>query len=121
MVGELESPEVLAAALQPIIYMINRSTMEQFQQYILPFIKNIFQMPKSVQVNIKKKKKKLLFRSCSFFECLLGDFFFKAKFCCLSVQFNCSIHCLLISLFCFVLIKNFLWNFISFIFLQNEQ
>ena len=53
MVGELESPEVLAAALQPIIYMINRSTMEQFQQYILPFIKNIFQMPKSVQVNMK--------------------------------------------------------------------
>ena len=47
---ELQSPEVLAAALQPIIYMINEATVEEFQAYILPFIKNIFQMPKSVQV-----------------------------------------------------------------------
>ena len=47
---ELQSPEVLAAALQPIIYMINESTAQEFQEFILPFIKNIFQMPKSVQV-----------------------------------------------------------------------
>lgn len=47
---ELQSPEVLAAALQPIIYMINEATVEEFQESILPFIKNIFQMPKSVQV-----------------------------------------------------------------------
>lgn len=47
---ELQSPEVLAAALQPIIYMINEATAEEFQEFILPFIKNIFQMPKSVQV-----------------------------------------------------------------------
>lgn len=60
MIGELESPEVLATALQPIIYMINRSTIEQFQQYLLPFIKNIFQMPKSVQVS-------LFFEKCFFF------------------------------------------------------
>nr|XP_046909925.1 SCY1-like protein 2 isoform X2 [Dermatophagoides farinae] len=52
MVCELESPEVLAAALQPIIHMINRSTLEQFQEFILPFIKNIFQMPKSVQATV---------------------------------------------------------------------
>ena len=77
MVGELESPEVLAAALQPIIYMINRSTMEQFQQYILPFIKNIFQMPKSVQVNIKKKK--FAISLLLFFECLFGDFLSKIQ------------------------------------------
>lgn len=47
---ELQSPEVLAAALQPIIYMINESSAQEFQEFILPFIKNIFQMPKSVQV-----------------------------------------------------------------------
>ena len=47
---ELQSPDVLAAALQPIIYMINECSVQEFQEFILPFIKNIFQMPKSVQV-----------------------------------------------------------------------
>lgn len=51
MAVEIQTPEVLAAALQPIIYMINQSTAEEFQEFMLIFIKNIFQMPKSVQVS----------------------------------------------------------------------
>ena len=49
---ELQSPEVLAAALQPIIYIVNESSVEEFQEFVLPFIKNIFLMPKSVQVSV---------------------------------------------------------------------
>jgi len=52
MEAELQSPEVLAAALQPIIYMIEESSTEEYQDIILPFIRNIFLMPKSVQVCI---------------------------------------------------------------------
>lgn len=53
---ELQSPEVLAAALQPIIYIVNESSVQEFQEFILPFIKNIFLMPKSVQVGVHFKK-----------------------------------------------------------------
>ncbi|KAI2801048.1 hypothetical protein BLOT_011622, partial [Blomia tropicalis] len=49
---ELQCPDVLAAALQPIIYIINESSVQEFQEFILPFIKNIFQMPKSVQATV---------------------------------------------------------------------
>jgi len=52
---ELQSPEVLSAALQPIIYMINESSAQECQEFILPFIKNIFQMPKSVQVGFPNR------------------------------------------------------------------
>ncbi len=52
MEAELQTPEVLAAALQPIIYMIEESSTEEYQDVILPFIRNIFLMPKSVQVCI---------------------------------------------------------------------
>lgn len=50
MDAELQSPEVLAAALQPILYMIEDSSQEEYEEIILPFIRNIFLMPKSVQV-----------------------------------------------------------------------
>ncbi|CAG2100886.1 unnamed protein product [Medioppia subpectinata] len=52
MEAELQSPEVLAAALQPIIYMIEESSQEEYQEIILPFIRNIFLMPKSVQATV---------------------------------------------------------------------
>ncbi|UXI17099.1 putative palmitoyltransferase [Sarcoptes scabiei] len=52
MAVEIQTPEVLAAALQPIIYMINQSTAEEFQEFMLIFIKNIIQMPKSVQATV---------------------------------------------------------------------
>lgn len=51
MDAEIQSPEVLAAALQPILYMIEESSSEEYQDIILPFIRNVFLMPKSVQVN----------------------------------------------------------------------
>ncbi|XP_054169221.1 SCY1-like protein 2 [Oppia nitens] len=52
METELQSPEVLAAALQPIIYMIEESSVDEYQDIILPFIRNIFLMPKSVQATV---------------------------------------------------------------------
>ena len=48
---EFQSSEVLAAALRPILQMIEDSTLEEYQNNIYPIIKTIFFMPKSVQVN----------------------------------------------------------------------
>ncbi|RWS28073.1 SCY1-like protein 2 [Leptotrombidium deliense] len=49
MEAELQSSEVLAAALQPILYMIEELSVEEYHTYILPIIKNICCSPKSVQ------------------------------------------------------------------------
>lgn len=48
---ELQSPEVLAAALQPLLFMIEESTTEEYQNEILPVFRTVFSMPKSVQVS----------------------------------------------------------------------
>ena len=100
MVCELESPEVLAAALQPIIHMINRSTLEQFQEFILPFIKNIFQMPKSVQVSFD------ICKNMSFCACVcvcIHSFFFDYSIvddccccCCCFAKLRIFFSCLLV-------------------------
>ncbi|XP_067126202.1 SCY1-like protein 2 isoform X1 [Centruroides vittatus] len=50
--AELQSPEVLAAALQPILFMIEASTPEENQAYILPLFRTVFSMPKSVQATV---------------------------------------------------------------------
>lgn len=49
---ELQSSEVLAAALRPILQMIEDCTFEEYQNYIYPIIKTICLMPKSVQVSL---------------------------------------------------------------------
>ncbi|XP_076372839.1 SCY1-like protein 2 [Tachypleus tridentatus] len=50
--SELQSPEVLAAALQPLLYIIDESTPEEYQTLILPMFRTIFNMPKSVQATV---------------------------------------------------------------------
>ncbi|XP_022244432.1 SCY1-like protein 2 [Limulus polyphemus] len=50
--SELQSPEVLAAALQPLLYIIDESTPEEYQTLILPMFRTIFSMPKSVQATV---------------------------------------------------------------------
>lgn len=66
---ELQSPEVLAAALQPLLFMIEESTTEEYQNEILPVFRTVFSMPKSVQVNnfqtyILHKKERILRELC---------------------------------------------------------
>ncbi|GIY40879.1 uncharacterized protein CDAR_378391 [Caerostris darwini] len=47
--AELQTPEVLAAALQPLLYMIEESTVDEYTELILPVFRPVFAMPKSVQ------------------------------------------------------------------------
>lgn len=50
MENEYQSSEVLAAALQPLLRIIEESTIEEYQTMIYPTVRNICMMPKSVQV-----------------------------------------------------------------------
>ncbi|XP_076331085.1 SCY1-like protein 2 [Tachypleus tridentatus] len=50
--SELQSPEVLAAALQPLLYIIDSSSPEEYQTLILPMFRGVFSMPKSVQATV---------------------------------------------------------------------
>ncbi|XP_070396311.1 SCY1-like protein 2 isoform X4 [Dermacentor albipictus] len=49
---ELQSPEVLAAALQPLLFIIEESTVDEYQTIILPIFRSVFGMPKSVQATV---------------------------------------------------------------------
>ncbi|XP_076315825.1 SCY1-like protein 2 [Tachypleus tridentatus] len=50
--SELQSPEVLSAALQPLLYIIKESTLDEYQTLILPMFRSVFSMPKSVQATV---------------------------------------------------------------------
>ncbi|XP_022236078.1 uncharacterized protein LOC111083710, partial [Limulus polyphemus] len=50
--SELQSPEVLAIALRPVLYIINESTLDEYQNLILPMFRSVFSMPKSVQATV---------------------------------------------------------------------
>ncbi|GFR29621.1 uncharacterized protein TNCT_722721 [Trichonephila clavata] len=50
--AELQSNEVLAAALQPLLYMIEESSLEEYTELILPVFRPVFAMPKSVQATV---------------------------------------------------------------------
>ncbi|CAL1266831.1 unnamed protein product [Larinioides sclopetarius] len=50
--SELQTPEVLAAALQPLLYMIEESTTDEYTELILPVFRAVFAMPKSVQATV---------------------------------------------------------------------
>ncbi|XP_015792718.1 SCY1-like protein 2 isoform X2 [Tetranychus urticae] len=52
MEAEFQSSEVLAAALQPLLRMIEESTVEEYQNIIYPIVRNICLMPKSVQATV---------------------------------------------------------------------
>lgn len=49
---ELQTSEVSAAALQPVLQMIQDCTLDEYQTHIFPLIRNLYQAPKSVQVSL---------------------------------------------------------------------
>ena len=50
LVVELEGNDVPATVLQPILYIIEESTPEEYQEIILPHIRSVFSIAKSIQV-----------------------------------------------------------------------
>ncbi|XP_022258861.1 SCY1-like protein 2 isoform X1 [Limulus polyphemus] len=50
--SEIHSPEALAAALQPFLFIIEESTADEYQTLILPMFRSVFGMPKSVQATV---------------------------------------------------------------------
>ncbi|XP_065171886.1 SCY1-like protein 2 isoform X3 [Atheta coriaria] len=49
---EMKTQEVLAAVLQPVLYLINESTIEEYEHIILPSFRSVFSTPKSVQATV---------------------------------------------------------------------
>ncbi|XP_061730149.1 SCY1-like protein 2 isoform X2 [Cydia pomonella] len=49
---EVRTAEVLAAVLQPIIWLTNEATPDEFSHYVLPTLKNLMNSPKSVQASV---------------------------------------------------------------------
>ncbi|XP_044733350.1 SCY1-like protein 2 [Chrysoperla carnea] len=49
---EMRTQEVLAAVLQPILYMIHESTIEEYENIILPSFRSVFSTPKSIQATV---------------------------------------------------------------------
>ncbi|KAL0902381.1 hypothetical protein ABMA27_000265 [Loxostege sticticalis] len=49
---EVRTAEVLAAVLQPIIWLTNEATQDEFSTYVLPTLKNLMNSPKSVQASV---------------------------------------------------------------------
>ncbi|KAG6452332.1 hypothetical protein O3G_MSEX007551 [Manduca sexta] len=49
---EVRTAEVLAAVLQPIIWLTNEAASEEFSHYVLPTLKNLMNTPKSVQASV---------------------------------------------------------------------
>lgn len=52
MASELQFSDVLAAALQPILYIIDESNTDEYQNCILPLIRNLYHAPRSVQATV---------------------------------------------------------------------
>ncbi|XP_031348162.1 SCY1-like protein 2 isoform X2 [Photinus pyralis] len=49
---EMRTQEVLAAVLQPILYLIQESTIEEYESIILPSFRSVFSTPKSIQATV---------------------------------------------------------------------
>ncbi|XP_046472921.1 SCY1-like protein 2 [Neodiprion pinetum] len=49
---ESKSQEVLAAVLQPMLYIIQNSTVEEYESIILPTFRAVFSTPKSIQATV---------------------------------------------------------------------
>ncbi|XP_049819933.1 SCY1-like protein 2 isoform X2 [Aethina tumida] len=49
---EMRTQEVLAAVLQPVLYLIQEATIEEYESIILPSFRGVFQAPKSVQATV---------------------------------------------------------------------
>jgi hypothetical protein len=50
METDLLGSEVMGAALQPLFFMIEESTDEEYSNILLPILKNVMSIPRSVQV-----------------------------------------------------------------------
>ncbi|XP_031356813.1 uncharacterized protein LOC116180819 isoform X1 [Photinus pyralis] len=48
----MRTQEVLAAVLQPILYLIQESTIEEYESIILPSFRSVFSTPKSIQATV---------------------------------------------------------------------
>ncbi|KAJ0183886.1 hypothetical protein K1T71_000309 [Dendrolimus kikuchii] len=49
---EVRTAEVLAAVLQPIIWLTNEATQDEFSHYVLPTLKHLMNSPKSIQASV---------------------------------------------------------------------
>ncbi|XP_024084820.1 SCY1-like protein 2 isoform X2 [Cimex lectularius] len=49
---EMRTQEVLASVLQPIIYLIQECSVEEYEQIILPSFRNVFGIPKTIQATV---------------------------------------------------------------------
>ncbi|XP_071054060.1 SCY1-like protein 2 isoform X2 [Onthophagus taurus] len=49
---EMRTQEVLAAVLQPVLFLIQESTLEEYESIILPSFRNVFSTPKTVQASV---------------------------------------------------------------------
>lgn len=82
MSKEVQTSEMSAASLQPILYITDESNTDEYQNYILPLIQNFFQIPKSIQVRtIFNKSLNFMNHHCFelFTHCLI--FYNKQKRC----------------------------------------
>ncbi|CAH0578222.1 unnamed protein product [Chrysodeixis includens] len=49
---EVRTAEVLASVLQPVIWLTNECTQDEFSHYVLPTLKNLMNSPKSIQASV---------------------------------------------------------------------
>ncbi|XP_033608206.1 SCY1-like protein 2 isoform X4 [Cryptotermes secundus] len=49
---EMKTQEVLAAVLQPIIFLVQECTIEEYENIILPSFRSVFSVPKSIQATV---------------------------------------------------------------------
>lgn len=55
MENDLNGSEVMGAALQPIFYMIEDSSEDDFKQILFPLVHRLINIPRSVQVCVQLK------------------------------------------------------------------
>lgn len=48
---EFHGSDGLTALLEPVLLMVSECTRDEYQSYLLPFLRNIFLMTKSIQVS----------------------------------------------------------------------
>lgn len=51
ILDEIQRNELMATTIEPILYIIDHSNNDEFELILLPFIKLLFYVPKSVQVS----------------------------------------------------------------------
>ena len=49
---EVKSQEVLAAVLEPVLFLVKECELAEYEQLILPVLKPVFSNPKSIQASV---------------------------------------------------------------------